>query len=1336
MKKTLALVCLMLMLLPGIARAENLILNGGFEELGDDGLPVYWEHSAWMAGVDYTMYAVSNVSNAGQNAALIVSDKPNDARFIQTVPVEPNTTYQISCMVRAEGIDPEKSGAGISVQDTFVSSEYAYDTGNGWVKLVLTGTTGEHQSEMSVMARVGGYGSLNTGSAWFDEFSMERVENAMLDEVPVSFATLPPANAEAGHEADSATEGLLPRFGDIAFLLVLGALFVLLCMLMLMGVGRGGLDLNQKGGTGRDKLFWILMIALLVRLILSALVRGYGVDMTDFELWGERVALVGPDRFYAPDYFCDYPPGYLYVLGALEGLRELLRIPFDSQLHWVLIKLVPVALDILGAALLFKVAKKLTGQTTALMLAAFYAFNPAAILNSAGWGQIDAVLATLLMLSIYLVMKGKWIWALPVFGVAVLMKPQALMFGPLGLLAAVMAVVNSENRGKALRQVLLGILLMLAVMAGMCLPFVSSLNPGYATDPDFMTVNPLFWVIRLFGQTLSSYSYLSVNACNVWTLLDMNWSAIDENMTLGIFGWLMMGLSYVYAGYLYLRSKDVNKLPLVCALALTLIFCLGPKMHERYLFPVLLLLLFAYMEDMDVRLLIGFVVLSFTQFINAALVLRSDHLQSSEQILNAAISLLNLLSAGLLSWTGWDLCARSRSIVITRVYQSPGQRPSPAQEMRRGRFIDNTFKPRDYRLNMRLRDWALMLVLTGLSAVLLLTGLGDRVAPVTEWTSSAPGEQVTFDLGEVQPFHMAYYGGISDVNFKVQVSDDNEVWSKEYYALYNDGQVFRWMWYRPHVEDPDSDEGYSPLEGDDAGTGGEYGEFPLITARYIRLTMSARGASLFEVAFQGPDGAVLPISAIHTAGARSEGAKDAKLLIDEQNTVPLKPSYMSGTYFDEIYHARTAYENIHGLHSLEYTHPPLGKLLIAVGIQLFGMNPFGWRFMGALFGILMVPLMYLLAKQLLKRSSFAFIASFLMAVDCMHFTQTRIATIDSFAVFFIMLMYLFMLRYMQMSFYHQKLWRTLIPLGLCGITMGLGIATKWIDIYAAAGLAVLFFISLGTRYREHRYVRAHMPDFEDGRKRIATRVSRQFGNNTSVTLVWCVMFFLVIPALIYYFSYYWQLTPDGAFNLPGVWKTQLSMFSYHRGLSYDTHLFKSPWYQWPVIAWPMWYYTGRDYLQSSIVSSISCMGNPVVFWGGFVAMVIVLGRLAWHALAGVINALARFLSGAEVLPQGTLDRRWMFVGLAFLSQYLPWVLVPRSTFMYHYFASVPFIILATALMFEWMRKKSVLAFKLTSMIYCVAALLLFAFFYPICSGIEIPRWYAQNLRWFHWINYN
>ena len=162
-------------------------------------------------------------------------------------------------------------------------------------------------------------------------------------------------------------------------------------------------------------------------------------------------------------------------------------------------------------------------------------------------------------------------------------------------------------------------------------------------------------------------------------------------------------------------------------------------------------------------------------------------------------------------------------------------------------------------------------------------------------------------------------------------------------------------------------------------------------------------------------------------------------------------------YFDEIYHGRTGYEHANAMHTYETTHPPLGKVFMSWCIDLWGMTPFAWRFAGALAGVLMIPAIYLLAMQLMHSTKWAALCALLLASDCMHFTQTRIATIDSFPVLFMMLMFLFMARYMKMSFYHQRLRDTFVPLALSGFFMGLAIASKWIGCYGAVGLAVLFF---------------------------------------------------------------------------------------------------------------------------------------------------------------------------------------------------------------------------------------------------------------------------------------
>ena len=92
----------------------------------------------------------------------------------------------------------------------------------------------------------------------------------------------------------------------------------------------------------------------------------------------------------------------------------------------------------------------------------------------------------------------------------------------------------------------------------------------------------------------------------------------------------------------------------------------------------------------------------------------------------------------------------------------------------------------------------------------------------------------------------------------------------------------------------------------------------------------------------------------------------------------------------------------------------------------------------------------------------------------MHFVQTRIATIDTYAVFFILLMYLFMLKYMEISFFKADFTKTLLPLLFSGLAWGFGISSKWNVIYAAPGLAIMFAVAMYHRYAEYKLIKAKL----------------------------------------------------------------------------------------------------------------------------------------------------------------------------------------------------------------------------------------------------------------------
>jgi len=84
----------------------------------------------------------------------------------------------------------------------------------------------------------------------------------------------------------------------------------------------------------------------------------------------------------------------------------------------------------------------------------------------------------------------------------------------------------------------------------------------------------------------------------------------------------------------------------------------------------------------------------------------------------------------------------------------------------------------------------------------------------------------------------------------------------------------------------------------------------------------------------------------------------------------------------------------------------------------------------------------------------------------------------------------------------------------------------------------------------------------------------------------------------------------------------------------------------------------------------------------------------------------------------------LLVGLG--ANYLPWVLVSRCTFAYHFFASVPFIILLTLYLLRDMEQKRP-ELKWIKWIWLGVAVALFAAYYPVISGVPASTDYIKAL---------
>jgi len=371
------------------------------------------------------------------------------------------------------------------------------------------------------------------------------------------------------------------------------------------------------------------------------------------------------------------------------------------------------------------------------------------------------------------------------------------------------------------------------------------------------------------------------------------------------------------------------------------------------------------------------------------------------------------------------------------------------------------------------------------------------------------------------------------------------------------------------------------------------------------------------------------------------------------------------------------------------------------------MNPFGWRIAGTFVGILMVPLIYIFAKRMFKKSWIAAAACLFMTFDFMHFAQTRISTIDVYVTFFIMLMYLFMYKYYTMSFYDTEFKKTLMPLLLSGICMGLGVAAKWTGAYAGAGLGIIFFYTMALRYNEYRVAVKNRSGSSNGIPN--KQIIDEFKPKLIKTLGWCIVFFVIIPIVIYYLSYIpYMMTPSGQ-GLSTITVNIDSMYTYHaKTVLNSTHSFSSEWYKWPIMVRPVWLYSGTT--ADGLKEGISTFGNPAVWWTG-IAAVFYMGYLAIFKK----------------------DRTALFLLIAYFAQLVPWMGVKRMTFIYHYFPCVPFMVLMLGYSLKdiYESAKNKKAVMIGAGVFTAIVIVLFIMFYPVISGHGASREYITTfLKWF------
>ncbi len=611
-------------------------------------------------------------------------------------------------------------------------------------------------------------------------------------------------------------------------------------------------------------------------------------------------------------------------------------------------------------------------------------------------------------------------------------------------------------------------------------------------------------------------------------------------------------------------------------------------------------------------------------------------------------------------------------------------------------------------LNLTKKDIATMVLLSIVFFGIATWNVGSVTYPTTDWQSTAP-QNFYVDLGSVQQVQTVYFWVYSG-NASVSVySGVPENWS--YIGDFNNG-------LQPRGTD------YMVPQSMSLNANTRYLDFNVTPTNYDTRPdfywsvpnpsdkLPSPFIQVLEIGLSNQDNQQIPI-----AGITGVNNTDATInrLVDEQTKLQIPPTYMSKMYFDEVYFARSAVNFVHHQIPDERTHPDLGKLIQSVGVALLGVTPFAWRIMGVIFGTFIIALMYLIGKKLFGTWIGGFSAAFLMTFDFMHFTMARIGTVDTYVIFFSLLSQLFFLVYFMKVLKVGWKKASVLPLVAAVICFSLGFSTKFgFPLFPALGLIALL---VAYRLKGVAKLKSSLTD-----KYVA------FFDRPFLLLVGCIG----VVALIYFATYIPDMLLGDSFS--SIVNLQSSMLGFHSSAVVDPA--SSPWWSWPLmigpsnVTVPRWF--DVTYLPNNMVSTISVLGNPLVWWIGFGAMIFLAER-AIHGRELVAYLQAKLAKSSATTLASLRGKGWdfqaIFIVVVFAFSWLPYIFIGRATYIYHYYLSVPLICLATTYFINkyWGTKQG----KILAIIIFAGAVGLFLLFYPVISGAPVSTSFIHTyLRWF------
>ena len=454
--------------------------------------------------------------------------------------------------------------------------------------------------------------------------------------------------------------------------------------------------------------------------------------------------------------------------------------------------------------------------------------------------------------------------------------------------------------------------------------------------------------------------------------------------------------------------------------------------------------------------------------------------------------------------------------------------------------------------------------------------------------------------------------------------------------------------------------------------------------------------------------------------------------------------------FDEVYYACDAQNLLqHGVERSVYdgmtchakvpaegafvVHPPLGKWMIALGEQIMGVNTWGWRLSAAVFGTLTVLLVVRIGRRMTGSTLLGGLAGLLLAVDGLHFVQSRVAMVDIFLCFWVVAAFGALV--VDRDQIRERLargseedldrggvlgrrpWR--LVAGLC---FGAALATKWSALFPIAVLLVLA-LSWEVGARKSAGIRAPW---------------RSTLRRTTIPLLTVLV---VLPVAVYVATGTgWFVTDVGwdrmwahgrSTSWPMIPEVMRSWWHYHYEAFHfhDTLVAKHPYQShpltWPFLGRPVSYYYPPGIKAGIYGCQVSSCSREVLAIG--------TPALWWMMLPAAIGLVARWISKRDWRASALL----LMMAVSVLA-WIPSDLKGRTMFLFYALPSIPFLCLGLALLAGWLLghagtlRRSIASAGVG--VYTSLVVINFIYLYPILAGVTIPynQWYSRM--WFRsWI---